>query len=66
MVVWPTLMCATEPGLARARLYRPTQRKETAGPVWVGSLEDFALNAEDGARLWSAPEERTGQTWSMD
>ncbi len=63
---WPALMCATEPGLTPARLYGPTQRAETAGPVGVGSLEDFALNAEDGARLWSVSEERTGQRWSMD
>ncbi|MDG1413727.1 MAG: SDR family oxidoreductase [Alphaproteobacteria bacterium] len=62
---WPALLCSTEHGLEPARLYGPTQRAETAGPVGVGSLDELALNAEEAAKLWAVSEERTGQTWTI-
>ncbi len=62
---WPALLCSTEHGLELERLYGPTQRAETAGPVGVGSLDELALNAEEAAKLWAVSEERTGQTWTI-
>ncbi len=61
---WPEVLCATEEGLQPETLYGPT-RMEMVGPVGVCPLEDFALDREQAAQLWSISEEKTGLSWPL-
>lgn len=61
---WPEVMCATEEGLGHERLYGPTKRAQTVGPIGECPLEELALNHEAAARLWAISEEKTALSWS--
>ncbi|RME22633.1 MAG: SDR family oxidoreductase [Deltaproteobacteria bacterium] len=61
---WPEVMCATEEGLQPARLYGPTKRAETVGPVGECDLDPVALDAEAAARLWTISEQKTSHSWN--
>ena len=52
---WPEVMCATEEGLESEKYYGPT-RFEMVGPVGECPLEEFVLNREMAAKLWTLSE----------
>ena len=61
---WPEVMCATEEGLESAKYYGPT-RFEMVGPIGECPLEEFALNQEMAAKLWTLSEQKTSLSWSL-
>jgi len=61
---WPQLLCATEDGLPSPRLYGPTRRADTVGPVGECSLDEVALDEQMARELWTVSEQKTGLTWS--
>lgn len=61
---WPELLCATEADVKSERLYGPTKRADTAGPVGECELAAHALDRQAAAKLWEISEEKTGLTWS--
>lgn len=62
---WPEVMCATHDGLALKRLYGPTKRAQTIGPVGECPLDQVALNHEMAKKLWTISEEKTALHWSL-
>lgn len=60
----PEVMCATEEGLGPERLFGPTKRSQTVGPIDECLLEELALNQEAAAKLWALSEEKTSLSWS--
>jgi NAD(P)-dependent dehydrogenase (short-subunit alcohol dehydrogenase family) len=62
---WPEVMCATEEGLGTGKLYGPTRRAETVGPVGECPLDECALDREMAAELWTLSEEKTSLRWSL-
>lgn len=62
---WPEVMCATEENVETGKLYGPTKRGETVGPVDECDLAPHALDVEAGAKLWAISEEKTGIKWSI-
>jgi len=60
---WPEVMCATEEGLQSEKYYGPT-KFEMVGPVGECPLEEFVLNQEEAARLWTLSEQKTSLNWS--
>ena len=63
---WPEVMCATEEGLGLAKLFGPTKRAQTVGPVDECPLEELALDREAAARLWTVSEQKTSLRWSLE
>ncbi len=61
---WPEVLCAAEADVKSERLYGPTKRADTAGPVGENEIAAHALDREAAARLWQVSEEKTGLTWS--
>ncbi len=61
---WPEVLCATETEVKSERLYGPTKRSDTAGPVGECDLAPHALDQVAAAKLWTVSEEKTGVTWS--
>ncbi|WP_372808459.1 SDR family oxidoreductase [Pontiella sp.] len=62
---WPEVMCATEESVESAKLYGPTKRAETVGPVGECPLHKLALNREMAARLWTLSEQKTSLNWPL-
>jgi NAD(P)-dependent dehydrogenase (short-subunit alcohol dehydrogenase family) len=62
---WPEVMCATEDGLGTGKLYGPTRRGDTVGPVGECPLDECALDPEMAAELWTLSEEKTSLRWSL-
>lgn len=62
---WPEVMCATYQGLDQERLYGPTKRAQTVGPVGDCPVDDVALNQETAAKLWTISEEKTSLNWPL-
>ena len=62
---WPELMCATQDGLREPRLYGPTRRGQTVGPVDACPLDACALDQGQAAQLWGLSENATGLDWSV-
>ncbi len=62
---WPEVMCAAEERLDSAKLYGPTKRSETVGPIDACKLDDVALNKEMAAKLWMLSEKKTGMSWTL-
>ena len=60
---WPEVMCATEEGLSSEKYYGPT-RFEMVGPIGECPLEEFVLNQEEAAKLWTLSEQKTFLSWS--
>jgi len=61
---WPEVMCATEEGLKSKMYYGPT-RAEMVGPIGECPLEEFVLNQEMAAKLWTLSEQKTSLRWSL-
>ena len=61
---WPEVMCATEEGLKSEKYYGPT-RFEMVGPIGECPLEEFVLNREEAAKLWTISEKKTSLSWSL-
>ena len=61
---WPEVMCATEKDVESQKLYGPTKRAETVGPVGAGQLDECALDSNAAGRLWKVSEEMTSLSWS--
>ena len=61
---WPEVMCATEEGLKSEMYYGPT-RAEMVGPIGECPLEEFVLNQEMAAKLWTLSEQKTSLRWSL-
>jgi len=62
---WPEVMCATEDGLKSETYYGPTKRMELGGPVGEGSLEQFVLDQNVAAKLWTLSEQKISLNWSL-
>ncbi|WP_270725559.1 SDR family oxidoreductase [Shimia sp. Alg240-R146] len=61
---WPEVMCATENSLELERLYGPTKRSQTVGPIDACPLDDCALDKDMAAKLWTLSEEKTSLSWA--
>jgi len=62
---WPEVMCATEEEVEPEKLYGPTKRAETVGPVGECPLDECALDQEMAAILWALSEQKTSLKWSL-
>jgi len=61
---WPEVMCATEEGLGAERLFGPTKRGQTVGPIDECPLDKVALDRDMAAKLWALSEQKTSLSWS--
>lgn len=61
---WPEVMCATEENVEPEKLYGPTKRAQTVGPIDECPLDDCALDREAAAKLWTLSEQKTSLSWS--
>lgn len=61
---WPEVMCAAEEGVESEKLYGPTKRAETVGPVDECPLDECVLDQEMAAQLWTLSEQKTSLSWS--
>ncbi|TWU39548.1 SDR family oxidoreductase [Novipirellula artificiosorum] len=61
---WPEVMCATEANVESGKLYGPTKRSQTAGPIDECPLNECALDREAAAKLWALSEQKTSLSWS--
>ena len=61
---WSEVMCATEPAVESGKLYGPTNRADTVGPVGENSIDECVLDQEMAAKLWALSEEKTSLSWS--
>ncbi len=62
---WPEVMCATEKDVQPEKLYGPTKRGETVGPIGECSLDKCALDQEMAGKLWKLSEQKTRLNWSL-
>ena len=62
---WPEVMCAAEEAVESEKLYGPTKRADTVGPVDECSLDECVLDQEMAAQLWTVSEEKTSLNWSL-
>lgn len=62
---WPEVMCATEEELEPEKLYGPTKRADTVGPVGECLLDECALDRKMAAKLWTLSEEKTSLSWPL-
>ena len=61
---WPEVMCAAEQDVEADKLYGPTKRGETVGPVGECSIDECVMDQEMAAKLWTLSEEKTSLSWS--
>ncbi|MEO1396259.1 MAG: SDR family oxidoreductase [Cyanobacteria bacterium J06634_5] len=61
---WPEVMCATEETLETEKLYGPTRRAQTVGPIDECPLDTCALDHDMAAKLWMLSEQKTSLSWS--
>ncbi len=62
---WPEVMCATQTDLQQKKLYGPTKRAQTVGPVGACPLDKIALDERVATKLWSVSEEKTSFEWEL-
>jgi len=62
---WPIVMCAADGNVESEKLYGPTRRAETVGPIGECTLDECALDREMAAKLWALSEEKTSLNWSI-
>ncbi|MGE9291185.1 MAG: SDR family oxidoreductase [Puniceicoccales bacterium] len=62
---WPEVMCATQNGLQTEKLYGPTKRAQTVGPVGECPLDPVALDPDMAKKLWNLSEEKTSRNWAL-
>lgn len=60
---WPEVLCATEESVEPRKLYGPTKRAETVGPVGECQLDPIALDQQMASRLWAISEQKTSTSW---
>ncbi|MCM2374937.1 SDR family oxidoreductase [Aporhodopirellula aestuarii] len=61
---WPEVMCATEDYVEPEKLYGPTKRAQTVGPIDECPLDDCVLDREAAAKLWTLSEQKISLSWS--
>ena len=61
---WPEVMCATQGNVEPEKLYGPTKRAETVGPIDECPLHECVLDREAAAKLWNVSEQKTSHSWS--
>ena len=61
---WPEVMCAAEEEVESEKLYGPTKRAETVGPVGECPLDECVMDQEMAANLWTLSEQKTSLSWS--
>ena len=61
---WPEVMCAAEKEVESQKLYGPTKRLETVGPIGECPLDPCALDPEAAAKLWALSEQKVSLSWS--
>ena len=62
---WPEVMCAAEDAVESEKLYGPTKRADTVGPIGECPLDECVLNRDMAAQLWTVSEEKTSLNWSL-
>ena len=62
---WPEVLCAAEAAVESEKLYGPTKRADTVGPVGECPLDECALDREQGTKLWTLSEEKTSLSWAL-
>jgi len=62
---WPEVMCATQADLQQKKIYGPTKRAQTVGPVGACPLDEVALDERLATKLWSVSEEKTSFDWDL-
>ncbi len=61
---WPEVMCAAEKEVESEKLYGPTKRAQTIGPVGECPLDECALDQGAATELWTVSEQKTSLSWS--
>ena len=61
---WPEVMCAVEEEVELGKLYGPTRRAQTVGPVGECPLDACALDRDMAGKLWTISEQKTSLSWS--
>ena len=61
---WPEVMCAAEADVATEKLYGPTKRAETVGPIGECPMDECVLDRDMAAQLWTLSEQKTSLSWS--
>ena len=61
---WPEVMCATDERVESGKLYGPTKRGDTVGPVGENEIDECVMDQEMAAQLWTVSEEKTALSWS--
>ena len=62
---WPEVMCATEELVGSEKLYGPSKRGETVGPIGECPLDECALDRVMADKLWKLSEQKTSLSWSL-
>lgn len=62
---WPEVMCATDAQVECEKLYGPTKRAETVGPIDECPLDECALDREMAIKLWTLSEQKTSMNWPL-
>ena len=62
---WPEVMCASDEEVESEKLYGPTKRAETVGPVGECPIDKCVLDREMAAKLWTLSEQKTSLNWSL-
>ena len=61
---WPEVMCAAEADVVSEKLYGPTKRAETVGPIGECPMDECVLDRDMAAQLWTLSEQKTSLSWS--
>ena len=61
---WPEVMCAAEEEVESGKLYGPTKRADTVGPVGENLIDECVLDQDMATKLWTVSEEKTSLRWS--
>ena len=61
---YPEVMCATEAKVESGKLYGPTKRGDTVGPVGENTIDECVLDEAMAAQLWAVSEEKTSLHWT--
>ena len=62
---WPEVMCAAEEDVESEKLYGPTKRAETVGPIDECPLDECVLDQEMATQLWTLSERKTSLNWPL-
>ncbi|TDF37500.1 SDR family oxidoreductase [Alteromonadaceae bacterium M269] len=62
---WPEVMCAAEEQVEYEKLYGPTKRVDTVGPIGECTMDECVLDREMASQLWTLSEQKTSLSWSI-